>query len=104
MQNINTMSADCAAGYSRQEAAKRTFRLLFIPGSIALLCDAVGFSTMMVIDIGMIRELAISASIGVLVIIFTKMFLLPVVMSLFGVSEANLRHQRKKAASPHRIA
>lgn len=104
VQNINTMSADCAAGYSRQEAAKRTFRLLFIPGSIALLCDAVGFSTMMVIDIGMIRELAISASIGVLVIIFTKMFLLPVVMSLFGVSEANLRHQRKKAASPHRVA
>jgi len=104
VQNINTMSADCAVGFSREEAAKRTFRLLFIPGSIALLCDAVGFSTMMVIDIGMIRELAISASIGVLVIIFTKMFLLPVMMSLFGVSKANQRHQRKKMTSRHRFA
>ncbi|WP_247254199.1 efflux RND transporter permease subunit [Pseudomonas moorei] len=104
VQNINTMSADCAVGFSREEAAKRTFRLLFIPGSIALLCDAVGFSTMMVIDIGMIRELAISASIGVLVIIFTKMFLLPVMMSLFGVSKANQQHQRKKMTSRHRFA
>ena len=104
VQNINTMGAQCAAGYSRMEAAKGTFRLLFIPGSIALLCDAVGFSTMMVIDIGVIRELAISASIGVAVIIFTKMLLLPVLMSYAGVSEACLRHQRSKAASAHRVA
>lgn len=104
MQNINTMSADCATGFDRLAAAKRTFRLLFIPGSIALLCDAVGFSTMLVIDIGMIRELAISASIGVLVIIFSKMFLLPVLMSLFGVSSASLRHQRRRMAGEHRVA
>ncbi len=104
VQNINTMGADRAAGHSQMEAARRTFRLLFVPGSIALLCDAVGFSTMMVIDIGVIRELAIGASVGVAVIIFTKMFLLPVLMSYVGVTERCLAHQRSKAGSSHRVA
>jgi predicted RND superfamily exporter protein len=104
VQNINTMSADCAAGYSPMQAARRTFRMLFIPGSIALLCDAVGFSTMMMIDIDMIRELAISASVGVAVIIFSKMFLLPVLMSWCGVAPAAVRYQARKANSEHRLA
>jgi predicted RND superfamily exporter protein len=104
VQNINTVAMDRATGYSTLEAAQRTFRMLFIPGSIALLCDAVGFSTMLVIDIGVIRELAISASIGVAVIIFTKMLLLPVAMSYVGVSDACLRNQQRKARGRHTIA
>lgn len=104
VQNINTMAAARLDGASNLETAKLTFRQLFIPGSVALLCDAVGFSTLLVIDIGVIRELAISASIGVGVIILTKMFLLPVMMSYAGVSDACLRHQANKRASAHRLA
>lgn len=104
VQNINTVAQDRVAGHTSIEAAKRTFRILFIPGSIALLCDAVGFSTMLVIDIGVIRELAISASIGVAVIIFTKMLLLPVMMSYVGISDACLRNERRKALGRHSIA
>lgn len=104
VQNINTMANERFHGRSSMEAAKRTFRLLFIPGTIALLCDVVGFSTLLVIDIGVIRELAIGASIGVFVIIFTKMFLLPILMSYVGVSAGCLRHQERKSHSKNRIA
>ncbi|MBA5640076.1 RND family transporter [Duganella sp. LX20W] len=104
VQNINTMASEVHGGRSNMAAAKATFRLLFIPGSVALLCDVVGFSTLMVIDIGVIRELAIGASVGVFVIIFTKMFLLPILMSYVGVSPACLRKQERKARSAHRVA
>lgn len=96
VQNISTMASERVLGRSNIEAAKASIRVLFIPGSIALLCDAVGFSTLLVIDIGVIRELAISASIGVAVIIVTKMFLLPILMSYLGVSPAGLRHQQRR--------
>ncbi|MEO8296250.1 MAG: MMPL family transporter [Burkholderiales bacterium] len=101
VQNINTVAADQAVGIDPMEAAKRTFRVLFVPGTVALLCDAVGFSAMLVLDIQVIRELAISASVGVAVIIFTKMFLLPVLMSYITVTPACVRHQQMKAQSRH---
>ncbi|MBI3285796.1 MAG: RND family transporter [Burkholderiales bacterium] len=104
VQNINTMAIERLSGRSNIEAARQTFRMLFIPGTIALLCDAVGFSTLLVIKIGVIQELSISASIGVAVIILTKMLLLPVMMSYAGVSDACLRHQERKQHSKHRIA
>ncbi|MDM0091412.1 MULTISPECIES: MMPL family transporter [unclassified Variovorax] len=104
VQNINTVVSDQAAGLGPLPAARRTFALLFVPGTNALLCDAVGFSTLLVIDIGVIRELAISACVGVAVIVFTKMFLLPVIMSYIRVSPRALKHQRARDAGPHRVA
>ncbi|MRV75501.1 MMPL family transporter [Duganella sp. FT92W] len=103
VQNINTMASAKLSGATNMETARLTFRQLFIPGTIALLCDAVGFSTLLVIKIGVIQELAISASVGVAVIVATKMFLLPVLMSYVGVSDACLRHQAKKAKSKHTV-
>jgi predicted RND superfamily exporter protein len=103
VQNINTMATERHRGASNEEAARITFRALFVAGSVALLCDAVGFSTLMVIRIGVIQELALSASIGVAVIILTKMLLLPVLMSYLGVSDACLAHQARRAASPQRF-
>jgi len=57
------------------------------PAVIALLSDTVGFMTLLVIDIGIIRELAITASMGVAVIILTNLLLLPVLMSYVKVSD-----------------
>lgn len=95
VQNINTMAAERVRGRSDLDAAKATFRLLFVPGSVALICDAVGFSTLMIIDIQVIRELAINASIGVAVVIFTKMLVLPVIMSYLGASPRGVAHHRE---------
>jgi len=104
VQNINTFAVESLHGATKEGAARATFRLLFVPGTVALLCDVVGFSTLLVIDIGVIRELAISASIGVAVIIFTKMFLLPVAMSYAGISRSGLRAAERRARGPHRLA
>ena len=99
LQNVNTMAIESSHGASKLEAARATFSRLFVPGFIALLCDVVGFSTLLVIDIGVIKELAIAASIGVGVIIFTKMLLLPVLMSCVGVSPKAIRLQQERQPS-----
>ncbi len=105
VQNINTMAAERASGATPLDAAKSTFRVLFIPGTIALVCDAVGFSTLLVIDIGVIKELAISASVGVAVVILTKMFLLPVLMSYVGVSRRGVaRAQARRDKIRHALS
>ncbi|MFN4330226.1 MAG: efflux RND transporter permease subunit [Limnobacter sp.] len=104
IQNVRTMAAERYHGASKMDAAKATFNLLFIPGTVALLADAVGFSTLLVIEIGVIRELAISASIGVAVIIFTKMFLLPVLMSYADVTQSGLNQVAKQEAGKHTVA
>ena len=63
-------------------AARYTFRRLFLAGVTALLADAVGFAVLMMIDIPVIQDLALTASIGVAVLIFTNLILLPVLLSL----------------------
>jgi predicted RND superfamily exporter protein len=81
MQMINSMGNQVLAGAQAEEAARTSFRQLLIPGSIALISDAVGFLTLLLIEIGVIQELAITASIGVSVIILTNLLLIPLIMS-----------------------
>ncbi|CAB3735084.1 hypothetical protein LMG27174_06175 [Paraburkholderia rhynchosiae] len=64
------------------------FRRLFLAGLTALLADAVGFAVLMLIDIPVIRGLAVAASAGVAVLIFTNLVFLPVMLSYTGVSTA----------------
>jgi predicted RND superfamily exporter protein len=59
---------------------------LFVAGLTAILCDAVGFGVLMIIRIGVIQELALMASIGVGVLIFTNLVLLPILLGYTGVS------------------
>lgn len=68
-------------GASPMEAARSAFRQLFIPGGVALITDTIGFLTILFIRIDMLRELAITASLGVAAIIVTNIFLLPVLLS-----------------------
>lgn len=86
-QKMNGIMQDVALGTHQLVAARYTFRRLFLVGLTALLADAVGFAVLMIIDIPVIRELAITASIGVAVLIFTNLILLPVLLSYTGVSQ-----------------
>ncbi|HEY7944283.1 MAG TPA: MMPL family transporter [Casimicrobiaceae bacterium] len=86
-QKMNGIMQDIGRGTVKQVAARYTFRRLFLAGLTALLADAVGFAVLMVIDIPVIKELALTASIGVAVLIFTNLLLLPVLLSYTGVSE-----------------
>ena len=88
VQMINSVGKSAAQGMDVKTASQLAFRSLLIPGGIALLSDTVGFMTLLVIDIGIIRELAITASMGVAVIILTNLLLLPVLMSYSSISDA----------------
>jgi len=84
-QKMNGIMQDIARGTHKLIAARYTFRRLFIAGVTALLADAVGFAVLMLIDIPVIQDLAITASIGVAVLIFTSLLLMPVALSYIGV-------------------
>ncbi|MCC6194027.1 MAG: RND family transporter [Burkholderiales bacterium] len=95
-QKMNGIMQDIGRGTVKLVAARYTFRRLFLAGLTALLADAVGFAVLMVIDIPVIRELALTASIGVAVLIFTNLLLLPVLLSYTGVSAKAAQHSLKE--------
>jgi len=90
-QKMNGIMQDVGRGTHLLVAARYTFRRLFLAGLTALLADAVGFAVLMAIDIPVIRDLALTASLGVAVLIFTNLLLLPVLLSYVGVSPAAAR-------------
>lgn len=98
-QKMNGIMQDVGRGLPRLVAARFTFRRLFLAGLTALLADAVGFAVLLVIDIQAIRELAIAASIGVGVLIFTNLILLPILLSYTGVSAAAAQRSLRDEAS-----
>ncbi|WP_407280630.1 MMPL family transporter [Aromatoleum evansii] len=100
-QKMNGIMQDIGRGTHKLVAARYTFRRLFLAGVTALLADAVGFAVLMVIDIQVIQDLAVTASIGVAVLIFTNLVLLPILLSYTGVSpvaaERSLRAETMEA-------
>ncbi len=63
------------------EAARLSFRMLLAPGAVALLAGCIGFGAIWFIPIQMIKELAITATVGVGFTILTDLILLPVLLS-----------------------
>jgi len=101
-QKMNGIMQDIGRGAHKLVAARFTFRRLFLAGLTALLADAVGFAVLMVIDIPVIKDLALTASVGVAVLIFTNLILLPVLLSYVGVSEAAARRSLQADADENR--
>jgi len=100
-QKMNGIMQDVGRGTHRVVAARYTFRRLFAAGLTALLCDAVGFAVLVSIRIKVIQDLAVIASIGVAVLIFTNLVLLPVLLSYTGVSaKAAARTLQADSAQP----
>ncbi|MGB5949391.1 MAG: MMPL family transporter [Parvibaculum sp.] len=81
VQQINLITAELGEGASAEHAARVSFSGLLVPGSMALTTALVGFGTLYLIPVGMIRELAITASIGVALKIVTNLIMLPLVVS-----------------------
>ncbi len=86
VQKISAVSDAAMAGADCNEAARRTFRLLFLPAIVALLANLVGFVTILLIPVQVIREMAVTASLGIGVIILTDLILLPVLVSYVPIS------------------
>lgn len=85
-QIMNGVMQDIGKGNHKLVAARYTFRRLFMTGVTALITDAIGFAVLMVIQIQVIQDLAMIASLGVMLLIFTNLILLPVLFSYFGIS------------------
>lgn len=79
-------------GVPPREAAVRAFRRLLIPGSVALVAGCIGFGTILLIPVKMIFELAVTATVGVFLTIFTNLILLPILLSYTQL--ANLPRKR----------
>ncbi|PBJ21498.1 MMPL family protein [Pseudomonas sp. ACN8] len=86
-QKMNGIMQDIGRGADKLIAARFTFRRLFLTGIMALMADAVGFAVLMIINIPVIQDLAITATIGVMVLILTNLVLLPILLSYTGVSQ-----------------
>ncbi len=97
VQMVSAVRAEIYNGADAQAAARESFRRLAVPGTVALASDTIGFITIMLIDIGIIREMAITASLGVAVIVFTNLILLPVLISYF-TGEERLRKKLYRRA------
>ncbi len=103
VQMINAVGRKVAEGASAKVAGQAAFRGLLVPGMVALLSDTVGFLTLLSIDIGIIRELAITASLGVAVIILTNLVLLPVLLSYSRFSDRYLHRLQTEHDKAHPI-
>ena len=96
VQIINAILGESVAGQDKLSSARRAFRALYVPGMTALVSDAIGFITMVLIPIQVIKDLGIAASVGVAVIVLTNLVLLPVLMSYLGVSPKTIKRLKAK--------
>jgi len=81
VQMTNTWKQESLQGADGVSASRNAFVKLFIPGTTALLANAIGFLVILHIDIAMVQEMAITASLGVALMILTNKVLLPVLLS-----------------------
>ncbi|MEN6541796.1 MMPL family transporter [Parvibaculum sp.] len=87
VQQINRVTAAVSAGASSEQAARASFDALLGPGAMALMTTFIGFATLYLIPIQMIRELAIAAAIGVAFKMVTNLVMLPLLVSYMRFDE-----------------
>ena len=89
-------------GVDSLEAAQRTFRRLLAPGALAVITNVAGFATLLLIDVGIVKETAITASVGMAIMLFTKMILLPVMLSFVKLKNLDAYRDKHRAAEAKR--
>lgn len=103
MQQVNLIATQIAKGSDGMEAARATFRRLLVPGSMALITDLVGFVTLYLIPVGVVRDIAIIATIGVALKIISNLVMLPLIASYFPRNERQVRLFIRARARRERI-
>ena len=101
LQVVNASGAAIRDGEKKEEAARDAFLQLATPGTAALASDCVGFLMILLIDVQIIQDLAVTMSLGVAAILFTNLVLLPVLMS-YVPPAANYRRRIRAAAEARR--
>jgi len=66
---------------SSKEASQETLQSLFVPACTSLLTDGLGFLSLLIVPLAMIRSMALTTGVGVLSIFFTTVTFIPAVLS-----------------------
>jgi predicted RND superfamily exporter protein len=97
VQKISAVKDAAWDGADSNDAARRTFRLLFLPAIVALLANLVGFITILLIPVQVIQEMAVTASLGIGVIMLTDLVLLPVLVCYVPITDRYRDRVRRRA-------
>ncbi len=103
VQMVSNQLTEIAGGQSPEAAARTCFRRLLVPSTIALASDTLGFITIYLIEIQVIQEMAITASLGIAVIILTNLLLLPVLISYITPRQQQMARLHNRAERMKKI-
>ena len=98
IQMFNAQAREMLAGADKLKAARLAYRQNYIPGLAALFTDCIGFSLLLTIRIGVIQDIAVGATIGVVVVAITDLMFLPILMSYSGISPRTIELIGKRSA------
>lgn len=101
VQMTHAWRMEVMQGADSLTSARNAFRRLVLPGSMALTTTVVGFLVIMRIEIDMVRELALTAGLGVALILVTNMLLLPVLLSMLRLGRAELKRSAALETKDH---
>ncbi len=97
VQYINGWGNEVAFnGRNSFDASVETFRRLFVPGTVAIVTNVIGFATLAFIKIDIVREMAINAAMGMAAVIVTNKVMLPIVLSWVSVPNAEKFRRRQR--------
>jgi len=96
VQMTHAWQIEVLNGVDGLAAAHNAFLKLFMPGAMALLANALGFIVILYIEIDIVRELAITASLGVALMIVTNKMLLTILLSWMQLSPREIERARAK--------
>ena len=103
VQMTKSWEREVVAGSDSLDAAQRAFAKLFVPGTLALLTNVLGFAVIMLIPIDIVRELGITASLGVAWMIVTNKMLLPILLSYLRMSRSALSGEAHQEGRTQRL-
>ena len=103
VQMTNAWKQDVLAGSDSVSAARAAFCKIFIPGSLALLMNALGFAVIMLIDIPIVHELGVTACIGVMLMIITNKMLLPLIIAHLRLEASARASETAAQAARHHV-
>jgi predicted RND superfamily exporter protein len=83
-------------GHDSYQASVETFRRLFVPGTVAILTNVIGFATLAFIQIEIVREMAINAAIGMAAVIVTNKVMLPIILTWVRLESAEEFRRRQQ--------
>ena len=97
VQYINGWGNEVAEhGRDSFEASVETFRRLFIPGTVAIVTNVIGFATLAFIQIEIVREMAVNAALGMAAVIVTNKVMLPIALTWVRLPALEKFRQRQR--------